>query len=118
MVAIPCPCLSQGLFSISLRVDLQDFVCVQRSGKLGGVWSVSRSVIAAHFFAAFVLPEYFRVQCSKLHAGFTSGLVNHLPMCPRIFFMVVMFLQGISFVCDYSSPTSSVVDGEWKISQQ
>ncbi len=41
--------------------------------------------------------------------------------CPcvlHIFFMVVMFLQGISFVCDYSSPTSSVVDGEWKISRQ
>ncbi len=39
--------------------------------------------------------------------------------CPcvlHIFFMVVMFLQGISFVCDYSSPTSLVVDGEWKIS--
>jgi hypothetical protein len=86
LVAIPCPCLSQGLFSISLRVDLQGFVCVQRSGKLGGVWLVSRSVIVAHFFAAFVLPEYFRVQCSKLHAGFTSGLVDHLPMCPTYLF--------------------------------
>ncbi len=59
---------------------------MQRSGKLGGLWSVSRSVIVAHFFAAFVLPEYFRVQCSKSHAGFTSGLVDHLPMCPTYLF--------------------------------
>jgi len=47
--------------------------------------------------------------------------VVQLITCPyvlRKFFMVVVFLQGIPFVCDYSSPTSSVVDGEWKISQQ
>ncbi len=37
-------------------------------------------------FVACVLPEYFRVQCSKLHAGFTSGLVDHLPMCPTYLF--------------------------------
>ncbi len=64
--------LVTGSFQHFLKSRLARFVCVQRSGKLGGVWSVSRSVIVANFFAVFVLPECLRVQCSKLHAGFTK----------------------------------------------